>query len=213
MGGCYFALPFFYNKLANSTLEKTQLKNILGASEMKDIFEILKGHDIEVPEDKVAEIKKAVSENYKTVNEFNSKVTKLDEQLTTANTTINDLNAKIKDFENVDVKGLQDTIKKYEDAETTRKEAETKANALQALKDRFSPLKGEKKYLNEGTEQWIFAEFEKAIGLEENKSKSDSEIYDAITKDKNIYENPNSKYVNPSAGGGSEQKTEFKRFF
>ena len=175
---------------------------------MKDIFEILKGHDIEVPEDKIAEIKKDVSENYKTVNEFNNKVNKLDEQLTTANNTINDLNTKIKDFENVDVKGLQDTIKKYEDAETARKEAETKASALQALRDRFSPLKGDKKFLNEGTEQWMFAEFEKAIGLEENKSKSDSEIYEAITKDKNIYENPNSKYVNPPAGDGGNKKTE-----
>lgn len=177
---------------------------------MKDIFEILKGHGIEVPEDKVTEIRKSVSENYKTINEFNNKVDKLDGQLQTANNTITDLTNKVKDFENVDIKGLQDTIKKYEDDEKARKDADDKAKALQSLKDRFAPLRGDKKFLNEGTEQWIFSEFEKALSLDENKGKGDAEIFEAITKDKNIYENPNQKISTPPAGvqgGGAIYKS------
>ena len=180
-------------------------KHFIGVNKMKDIFEILKGHSIEVPKDKIAEIRKAVAENYKTINEFNIKVEKLDGQLKTANSTINNLNDKIKEFEGVDVKSLQDTIQKYKDDEKARKDADDKAAALKALKDRFTPLKGDKKFLNEGTEQWIFSEFEKAIALDENKSKSDAEIFETITKNKNIYENPN-QYINPSAGTQSNPK-------
>ena len=47
----------------------------------------------------------------------------------------------------------------------------------------------------------------------ENKGKSDADIYAAITKDKNIYENPNGKFINPPADGGKTEKAEFKRFF
>lgn len=180
---------------------------------MKDIFEILKEHGIEVETDKQADIRKSFAENFKTVNEYNKRVDKLTEQLNSANDTITDLNTKLEDASKVDVKGLQDRIKEFEDAEATRKQNEAAQKATDALKARFSPLKGDNKFLNEGTENWIFGEFKNALELEENKGKGDAEIYAAITKDKNIYENPNSKFVNPSAGGGSEQKTEFKRFF
>lgn len=180
---------------------------------MKDIFEILKEHGIEVETDKQADIRKSFAENFKTVNEYNKKVDKLTEQLNSANDTITDLNTKLEDASKVDVKGLQDRIKEFEDAEEARKQNEAAQKAADALKARFSPLKGDNKFLNEGTENWIFGEFKNALELEENKGKGDAEIYAAITKDKNIYENPNSKFVNPSAGGGSEKKTEFKRFF
>ncbi len=43
---------------------------------MKNIIEILKGLGIDVPEDKTAELNRLVSENYKTVAEFDKKVGK-----------------------------------------------------------------------------------------------------------------------------------------
>ena len=113
-----------------------------------------------------------------------------------------------------DIEKLKQTISDYETKEKSRADAEAKAKELDALKARFSPLKGDKTFLNEGTEKWMFDEFSKALDLEENKGKSDADIYEAIAKDKNIYENPNSKFVNPSANGGKDtSKTEFKRFF
>lgn len=173
---------------------------------MKDIFEILKGNGIEVPSEKQADIRRAVSENYKTVNEFNDKISKLDGQISTANTTISDLKSQLEDFKAVDVKALQDKIKEFEDAETARRQKETAAKELEALKNRFAPLKGDKSFLNEGTENWIFNEFQSALTLDENKGKSDQEIYDAVIKDKNIYENPNQIFKNPSAGKSNNSK-------
>lgn len=119
-----------------------------------------------------------------------------DNALKTANETIKQLQSE-------DVEKMKQTIADYEKKEQQRADAEKAANELQALKERFAPLKGEHTFLNEGTENWIFEEFKKAIALEENKGKSDADIFGAITKDKNIYENPNQKFVNPPAGGGN----------
>lgn len=166
---------------------------------MKDIFEILKNSGIDVPADKHAEIRKMVSENYKTINEFNDKVSKLDGQIADANTTISGLKTQLDTFKDVDVKSLQDKIKEFEDAETARKQKEKAAEELEALKNRFAPLRGDKTFLNEGTENWIFSEFKSALTLEENKGKSDQDIYDAVIKDKNIYANPN-KFEFPGVG-------------
>ncbi len=176
---------------------------------MKDIFEILKDSGIEVEEAKQADIRKAVSENYKTVNEHNKKVDRLTEQVNTANDTITDLKTKLEDASKIDVEALQQKIKDFENAENIRKQNEAAQKENEALKLRFSPLKGQNEYLNEGTENWMFNEFKNALALEENKSKSDSEIYDAITKNKNIYLNPNKVEIPPvgeSAKSGDDDK-------
>lgn len=180
---------------------------------MKDIIEILKDSGIEVEEGKQPEIRKALAENYKTINEHNKKIEKLTEQVNTANETITDLKGKLEDASKVDVKALQDKVKEFEDAEADRVKKENAQKEAEALKARFSPLKGDNKFLNEGTESWMFNEFKNALDLEENKGKSDADIYAAITKDKNIYENPNGKFINPPADGGKTEKAEFKRFF
>lgn len=167
---------------------------------MKDIIDILKDSGIEVAEDKTTDLRKAVAEHYKTINEFNKKLDKLgdyEKQLSTANDTITDLKGKLQNAEKVDVEALQQKIADYEQAEQTRKQDEKAAKELQALKDRFAPLKGEHKYINEYTENAMFDEFKNALSLDENKGKSDSDIYATITKDKNIYENPNQRLVIP----------------
>lgn len=180
---------------------------------MKDIFEILKDNGIDVEAEKQADIRKAFAENYKTINEHNKRVENLTEQVNTANETITDLKGKLEDASKVDVKALQDKIKEFEDAEADRVQKENAQKETEALKARFSPLKGDNKFLNEGTESWMFSEFKNALTLEENKGKSDADIYAAITKDKNIYENPNGKFINPPADGGKTENAEFKRFF
>ena len=184
-------------------MEKIQTKNISGVNKkMKDIFEILKDIGIEVPEEQHKDLRRSLNENYIVINEHNTKLEKVNNQLLTANDTITDLKTQLEDATKVDVKALQDKIKEFEDAEANRIQKENAAKELEALKSRFAPLKGDKKFLNEGTENWMFKEFKKAIALEENKGKSDESIFETITKDKNIYENPNQKYVNPPAGGG-----------
>lgn len=179
---------------------------------MKDLFTILTENEIEVPEEKKTAVKKAVEENYKTINEFNKKV----EKLTTAEETIKDLNEKIGKIEadGTAIDELKQKVADYEKAENDRKDAEEKAKKTAALRGRFDGLKGDKKYLNEGTENWIFGEFEKALSDEANTGKSDSEIYEAITKDKNIYVNPNQAIDMPEANpDGNTEKPKFKNFF
>lgn len=173
---------------------------------MKDIFEILKENGIEVESDKQADIRRSFAENYKTINEHNKNVEKLTEQVNTANDTIKNLKNQLADATKIDVKALQDRIKEFEDAEETRKQNETALRETEALKTRFSSLKGENVFLNEGTESWMFEEFKKALSLDENRSKSDAEIYEAITKDKNIYQNPNQILKSPPVGRSNVQK-------
>lgn len=164
---------------------------------MKDIVEILKDSGIEIAEDKTTDLRKAVAEHYKTINEVNKKVEKYEEQLNTASNTITDLKGKLQNAEKVDVEALQKQIADYEQAEQKRKDDEAVAKANEALRGRFAPLKGEHKFINEYTENAMFDEFKTALSLDENKGKSDSDIYATITKDKNIYENPNQRLVIP----------------
>lgn len=105
-----------------------------------------------------------------------------------------------------DIEKLRQTIADYETKEKARSDAEAKAQELEALKARFTPLRKDKTFINEGTEKWMFDEFSKAVALEENKGKSDADIYDAITKDKNIYENPNQVFKSPKVGGSNSPK-------
>lgn len=177
---------------------------------MKDIFEILKEIGIEVPEDKHKDLRRSLNENYIVIDEHKNKLEKVNTQLTTANNTISDLKTELEDAKKVDVQALQDKIKEFEDAENDRIQKENAAKELEALKARFAPLKGENKFLNEGTENWMFEEFKKAVDLEENKGKSDESIFETITKDKNIYENPN-KLINPPAGGGDGNNSDLDK--
>lgn len=81
---------------------------------MKNIFEIMKEYGLEMPEDKKKDFEKAVLENYKTVTDYDNQAKKLD----AANDTIKandiamkDLRDKLDGFKDVDVSGLNQTIK------------------------------------------------------------------------------------------------------
>ena len=119
---------------------------------MKDIFEILKDIGIEVPEEQHKDLRRSLNENYIVINEHEKKLEKVNNQLSTANDTITDLKAQLEDATKVDVIALQDKINEFEDAEADRIQKENAAKELEALKSRFAPLKGDKKFLNEGTE-------------------------------------------------------------
>ena len=170
---------------------------------MQDLLEILKEEGIEVPEDKKDGLRQKHSKSYKAVAEFDKKVNALTDQLTTANSTIADLKANAGD-----VDALTQRIKDFEKAEQDRKDAEEKARKTEQLKTRFDALKGDRTYINEGTESWMFSEFEKAIADQNNASKSDSEIYESITKDKNIFTPKNEKFKNPSASNSKQQTSD-----
>ena len=81
---------------------------------MKNIFEIMKEYGLEVPEEKKKDFEKTVLENYKTMTDYDNQTKKLD----AANDTIKandiamkDLRDKLDGFKDVDVSGLNQTIK------------------------------------------------------------------------------------------------------
>ena len=86
---------------------------------MKNIHEILKGYDIEIPADKKAEFDKAVLENYKTVAEA--------EKLRTARDTyksqLDDATQKLEGFKGVNVEELQGKITALTDNLASQKAA------------------------------------------------------------------------------------------
>lgn len=93
---------------------------------MKNIYEILKDFELEVPEDKKADFDKAWKENYRTKADYDKVAGQRDDYKSSLDT----VNAKLKEFDGVDVtdlKGqiatLQENLKKKDD-EYAAKEAE-----------------------------------------------------------------------------------------
>ena len=87
-----------------------------------------------------------------------------------------------------DLEALQKQIAD-EKAEAERKAAEEAAET--ECKSRFDSAVGEKKWRDELTGNAVYCMFKTSLADEANKGKSDKEILEMITQDKNYYENPN----------------------
>lgn len=79
---------------------------------MKDIFTILSGLEIAIPEDKKEGLRKAVSENYKTVADYQKKVDALEKAEAEANTA----REAIAKFEGIDPAKLKEEVETYKKA-------------------------------------------------------------------------------------------------
>ena len=116
---------------------------------MKNIFDILKEFEIEVPEDKHKDFEKAVLENYKTLKDYNNQADKLEKKNDTIkanDTSIEELEKKLEEFKDVDVSGLKqqiDDLKK--DKESIESEYQNKIadrDFQDILKEAISDAKG-----------------------------------------------------------------------
>lgn len=108
---------------------------------MKDINAILSNMGIEVPEDKQEELRKAVTENYKTVAEYNNKVKALEK----AEKEAQEARDAITKFDGIDPDKVKDELEAYkkraEEAETRyKKDAEARAfdEAAEKLLDGYT---------------------------------------------------------------------------
>ena len=88
---------------------------------MKNITEILKDVGVEVPEDKQSELNRALSENYKTVAEFDKKLRKSDEERDAWRERAEAAEKTLEGFDGVDIetmnRELADWKRKAEEAE------------------------------------------------------------------------------------------------
>lgn len=109
---------------------------------MKNIFEIMKEHGLEVPENKKKDFEKAVLENYKTVSDYDVQA----EKLKTAEEKVTTLTENLDKFKDVNVDELNNTITTLKadlankDKELTDKLAERDFNDM--LKESIATAKG-----------------------------------------------------------------------
>lgn len=94
-----------------------------------------------------------------------------------------------------DVEGLRTKIREYEEAETARKAAAAKAEKEAELNERFTAVSGDREYIHDYVRRGVMEEFGRALEDKSWRGKSDAEIFDTLTKDKNYF-----KSQNPPAG-------------
>ncbi len=145
---------------------------------MQNYEQILQELGIEVPDDKKADLKKKMGENYKTISDYNKAVEKRDEY----KASLDDVQGKLDGFKDVnvdDLKGQIATLTTQLAEEKAGRQADSKKQERLAVLDEF--LK-DKKFVNTITEKSIrdsiMAELEKETG------KSVEKIFDSLTKDK-----------------------------
>lgn len=113
--------------------------------------------------------------------------------LTTAQTQLEEAQKALKDLRDAtgDVEGLRTKIREYEDAETARKAAAAKAEKEAELNERFTAVSGDREYIHDYVRRGVMEEFGRALEDKTWRGKSDAEIFDTLTKDKNYFKSQN----------------------
>ena len=154
---------------------------------MENYEQILKGVGIEIPEDKKADLKKKMEENYSTKEDYDQAVKKRDAY----KTSLEQVQGKLDGFKDVDVDDLKGQIQKLTTdlaeekkarAEDARKvEVEKTVNSFLASKDE----KGEKRYrfLNDITENYFRDALVAELDKDSAKGKSIADIFKGMVTD------------------------------
>lgn len=131
---------------------------------MINIEEILKTNNVTVTDEQKAAINKAVSENYKTINEFEKRVSKLEaerdgykEQLDTATETL-------KGFDGIKPEELQAEVEKYKKKAEEQEETFKKELEKRDFSDALDKAIGDYKFSSEYAKKSVMEEI-KAAGL------------------------------------------------
>ena len=136
---------------------------------MQNIIEILKSNGIEIPEDKVATINKAVSENYKTVSEFEKKVSKLEAENESLKERAETAEETLKGFDGKDLNAMQKEIDDWKEKAT---KAESEYNTKMAehekqelLKEAFADIE----FTSESAKKAIMAQISENVSVKNGK--------------------------------------------
>ena len=131
--------------------------------------------EIEIPEDKKADLKKKMSENYKTVADYNKQVEKKDEY----KTSLDDVQSKLTDLEKEDVAGLKDKVATLTQELADEKEARAKEAKQTELRDKVKDFLSDKKFVNAITEDSIRSQMIQK--LEEENGKNAEDVFKELT--------------------------------
>lgn len=173
---------------------------------MKDIYAILTGLGIEVPEDKKATLDKEWKENYRTVAEFEKATAKRDEYKTSLDT----VQEQLKAFDGVDLEGYKtqvDTLTRQLDEEKTARAADESKHQLDATIDKFM---GGKQFVNDLTADSIRSKLADELNKDTAKGRSIDDIFKALVSDKDGNQIPNI-LVDPGQQAAEQNKATFTK--
>ena len=136
---------------------------------MQNIIEILKSNGIEVPDDKVTTINKAVAENYKTVSEVEKKTSKLESERDSWKERAETAEETLKGFEGKDLSAMQKEIDDWKEKAT---KAESEYNAKMAEHEKQELLKeamAEIEFTSESARKAITAQISEGVSVKNGK--------------------------------------------
>ena len=152
---------------------------------------------------------KIFAERGKEIDAEKKKLEESEKKLSDANGKLKSLEDEVTELKKVDADGLNKKIEALEKQISDRKAEDEKQAKEQESLTRFESVIGEGKFVNELTKKGIFEEFKDAIEKEENKGKGDSDIYSALTKDREgIFASENPGIDIPGMGSGGEGVTD-----
>lgn len=95
-----------------------------------------------------------------------------------------------------DAEALQKQIDEYKAADEKRKADEKAAAERAELMERMDAVLGDRKFTHDRLRDVVFDDFANALNDKANRSKSDKDIFDALTKDQGYFVNQNPAQVN-----------------
>lgn len=151
---------------------------------MQKLIETLKEFGIEIPADKQAEVKKALSEHYKNVGEHNKAISKLEADRDKWKTQAETAEETLKSFEGIDPAQIQTELatwkKKAEDAEKNAQQQIYERDFSDALK---AELEGYK-FTSEAAKRDVMSQIKAAeLKLKNGKILGLSDLIEQIKKD------------------------------
>lgn len=142
---------------------------------MQNYEQILAELGIEVPEDKKSDLKKKMSENYKTVADYDKQVKKKDEY----KISLDDVQTRLAELEKEDVDGLNAKITTLTQELADEKEARAKEAKQTELRDKVKDFLSDKKFVNAITEDSIRSQMIQK--LEEENGKNAEDVFKELT--------------------------------
>ena len=142
---------------------------------MQNYEQILAELGIEVPEDKKSDLKKKMSENYKTVADYDKQVKKKDEY----KISLDDVQTRLAELEKEDVDGPKYKITTLTQELADEKEARAKEAKQTELRDKVKDFLSDKKFVNAITEDSIRSQMIQK--LEEENGKNAEDVFKELT--------------------------------
>lgn len=146
---------------------------------MKNIYEILKGIGIEVPEEQKETFDKEWKENYRTKVEYDKAVEKRDEY----KESLENVQGELEGFKDIDVNELKNQVSTLTTQLQEEKAARVKDAARVELEKNVDSFLSEKKFVNPITQDAIRKNLMEELDKDSAKGKSIADIFTGLITD------------------------------